>query len=87
MLRGVIRRRTIPQAVFFAPKYTKGVGNYFGGAALIAIGILLVRSRSLVERFGGVSYRWGAALPIASAVIVTVLVLGIMYSGLATYLG
>lgn len=60
----------------------------FGLAAvLIAIGILLVRSRSLVERFGGVSNRWGAALPLASAVIVTVLGLGIMYSGLATYLG
>ena len=60
----------------------------FGLAAvLIVIGILLVRSRSLVERFGGLSSRWSSALPLASAVIVTVLGVGIMLSGLVTYLG
>ena len=60
----------------------------FGLAAvLIAIGILLVRSRSFLERFGGVSSRWGSALPLASAIIVTILGIGIMVSGLATYLG
>lgn len=60
----------------------------FGLAAvLIAIGLLLVRSRALVERFGGVSHRWSSALPLASAIIVTVLGIGIMVSGLATYLG
>lgn len=60
----------------------------FGLAAvLIAIGILLVRSRSFLERFGGVSSRWSDALPLASAIIVTVLGIGIMVSGLATYLG
>jgi ABC-type nickel/cobalt efflux system permease component RcnA len=60
----------------------------FGLAAvLIAIGILLVRSRSFLERFGSVSNRWSGALPLASAIIVTVLGIGIMVSGLATYLG
>ena len=60
----------------------------FGLAAvLIIIGVLLVRSRSLVERFGGLSNRWSNALPLASAVIVTVLGLGITFSGLVTYLG
>jgi nickel/cobalt transporter (NicO) family protein len=60
----------------------------FGLAAvLIIIGILLVRSRSLVERFGGISSRWSSALPLASAVIVTVLGVGITISGLAAYLG
>jgi nickel/cobalt transporter (NicO) family protein len=59
----------------------------FGLAAvLIVIGILLVRARALVERFG-VSHRWRSALPLASAVIVTVLGIGITFSGLATYLG
>jgi nickel/cobalt transporter (NicO) family protein len=60
----------------------------FGLAAvLIILGILLVRSRSLVERFGGVGGRWSSALPLASAVIVTVLGIGITLSGLAHYLG
>ncbi len=64
----------------------------FGLAAvLIVIGILLVRSRSLVERFGGLSSRaqWASSrvLPLASAVIVTVLGVGITLNGLATYLG
>ena len=46
----------------------------FGLAAvLIVIGILLVRSRSLLERFGGLGSRWSSALPLGSAVIVTVL--------------
>src|SRR5215210_287042 len=44
----------------------------FGLAAvLIGIGILLVRSRSLVERFGGLGGRWSRVLPLGSAVIVT----------------
>jgi hypothetical protein len=54
---------------------------------LIVIGILLVRSRSLVERFGGIGTSWTYGLPLASAVIVTVLGAGIALSGLATYLG
>ena len=59
----------------------------FGLAAvLIVIGILLVRSRSLVERFGGNQNRWSMVLPLVSAVIVTVLGIGITLSGLATYL-
>jgi nickel/cobalt transporter (NicO) family protein len=58
----------------------------FGLAAvLIGIGILLVRSRSLVERFGG-GGRWTRVLPLASAVIVTTLGVGITLSGMATYL-
>ena len=64
----------------------------FGLAAvLIALGVLLVRSRSLVERFGGLGGRaqWapGSALPLASAVIVTLLGVGITLGGLAAYLG
>jgi ABC-type nickel/cobalt efflux system permease component RcnA len=60
----------------------------FGLAAvLIVIGILLVRSRSLLERFGGVSSRWSSALPLASAVIVTALGAFITIKGLVTYLG
>jgi len=66
----------------------------FGLAAvLIIIGVLLVRSRSLVERFGitgSTGSRWSGlsrALPLVSAVIVTLLGAGIMLSGLAAYLG
>ena len=60
----------------------------FGLAAvLIAIGILLVRSRSLVERFGGSDSRWSSAVPLASAVLVTALGGGITVSGLLSYLG
>jgi len=60
----------------------------FGLAAvLIIIGILFVRSRWLVERFGGIGNRWSSALPLISAVIVTALGAGITLRGLATYLG
>lgn len=55
-------------------------------AVLIAIGILLVRSRSLVERFGGLSSRWSSALPLGSAMIVTALGVGIAFGGLSSYL-
>ena len=59
----------------------------FGLAAvLIVIGILLVRSRSLLERFGGLGSRWSSDLPLGSAVIVTALGVGMMANGLATYL-
>ncbi len=56
-------------------------------AVLIAIGILLVRARALLERFGGLGGRWSRALPLASAVMVTVLGIGIVLSGLTAYLG
>jgi len=60
----------------------------FGLAAvLIVIGILLVRSRSLLERFAGANRSWSSALPLASAVIVTVLGAAITIKGLLTYLG
>jgi ABC-type nickel/cobalt efflux system permease component RcnA len=60
----------------------------FGLAAvLMVIGILLVRSRSLLERFGGASHRWSQAVPLASAAIVTVLGVGMLLSGLAAYPG
>jgi ABC-type nickel/cobalt efflux system permease component RcnA len=55
-------------------------------AVLIAIGILLVRSRSLVERFGGRGGRWSSGLPLGSATIVTVLGIGITLNGVASYL-
>lgn len=60
----------------------------FGLAAvLIVIGILLVRSKSLFDRLGGVGGRWQKWLPLASAVIVTVLGLGIVAKGVLAYLG
>ena len=60
----------------------------FGLAAvLIAIGILLVRARPLVERFGGRNGRWSSGLPLISAAIVTVLGVGITLRGLAMYRG
>lgn len=54
----------------------------FGLAAvLMAIGILLVRARPLVERVAGSGGRWSTLLPLGSAVIVTVLGVGITFSG------
>lgn len=59
----------------------------FGLAAvLIVIGILLVRSRSLLERIGGMGGRWSVALPLVSALIVTALGAAIAVKGLAAYL-
>lgn len=60
----------------------------FGLAAvLITLGIMLVRSRSLLDRFGGASGNWSRVLPLASAVLVTVLGFGITLGGLSRYLG
>lgn len=59
----------------------------FGLAAiLIIIGVLLVRSKSLLDRMGQVGARWQTLLPVVSAVIVTLLGLGIMARGLISYL-
>lgn len=59
----------------------------FGLAAVLSIiGILLVRSRSLLERFGGIASRWPKVLPLASTVTSTVLGVGITISGLTSYL-
>jgi ABC-type nickel/cobalt efflux system permease component RcnA len=59
----------------------------FGLAAiLIIIGVLLVRSKSLLDRMGRVGTRWQSVLPVVSAVIVTLLGLGIMARGLIPYL-
>lgn len=55
-------------------------------AVLIVIGILLVRSKALLERLGGVGGRWQHLLPMASAVIVTLLGLGIVVKGALAYL-
>lgn len=55
-------------------------------AVLIAIGMLLVRARPLVERVGGRGGRGSGALPLGSAVIVTALGIGITLNGLAAYL-
>ena len=55
-------------------------------AVLIGIGILLVRFRSLVERFGRADGRWATSLPLGSAVIVTALGVGITLRGVAAYL-
>jgi ABC-type nickel/cobalt efflux system permease component RcnA len=60
----------------------------FGLAAvLIVIGFLLVRSKSLLGRLSGLGGRWQKWLPLASAIIVTGLGLGIMAKGLLAYLG
>ena len=59
----------------------------FGLAAvLIALGILLVRSRALVDRVGKVSGRLVTGLPLGSAVLVTVLGAGIMLGGVSSYM-
>ena len=59
----------------------------FGLAAiLIIIGVLLVRSKSLLDRLGQSGGRWQTLLPVVSALIVTVLGLGIMMKGLLPYL-
>lgn len=59
----------------------------FGLAAvLIALGVLLVRSRSLVERAGGFGSRLTVGLPLGSAVLVTLLGIGITFGGLSSYL-
>ena len=53
---------------------------------LMGIGILLVRSRSMMERGGGVGGRFGRLVPLVSAVVVTILGAGIALGGLTTYL-
>jgi ABC-type nickel/cobalt efflux system permease component RcnA len=53
---------------------------------LIIIGVMLVRSKSLLDRLGQAGGRWQTLLPVVSAVIVTVLGLGIMAKGLLPYL-
>jgi hypothetical protein len=63
----------------------------FGRAAiLIIIGILLVRSKSLLDGLGRTGARaawWQTLLPLVSAVIVTGLGLAIVIKGLLPYLG
>lgn len=60
----------------------------FGLAAvLIVVGILLVRSKALLDRLGGLGGYWQKWLPLISAVIVTVLGLGIVAKGMLAYLG
>ena len=54
---------------------------------LIVIGILLVRSRTRVQCFGGLGSRWSRALPLVSALIVLALGLGITLRGLPNYRG
>ncbi|MCA1718612.1 MAG: sulfite exporter TauE/SafE family protein, partial [Actinobacteria bacterium] len=58
----------------------------FGLAAvLIAIGILLVRSRSKLDRLGKPGNSWHRLLPLVSAVVVTLLGAGIVLKGLMAY--
>lgn len=54
-------------------------------AILIIIGVLLVRSKSLLDRLGQAGGRWQTLLPVISAAIVTVLGFGIMLKGLLPY--
>lgn len=55
-------------------------------AVLIIIGILLVRSKSLLDRLGRAGNSWQTLLPVISAALVTLLGLGIMMKGLLPYL-
>ncbi len=58
----------------------------FGLAAvLIAIGVLLVRSKSRLDRLGKPGNSWQRLLPLASAVVVTMLGAGIVLKGLIAY--
>ena len=61
----------------------------FGLAAvLIAIGVLMVRARSgLLDRLGKRGRAWQRLLPLLSAVVVTLLGVGIALKGLMTYVG
>jgi ABC-type nickel/cobalt efflux system permease component RcnA len=54
-------------------------------AVLIAIGILLVRFRGGLDRLGKPGSHWQRLLPLVSAVIVTVLGVGIALKGLISY--
>ena len=54
-------------------------------AVLIAIGILLVRFRGVLERLGKKKSPWRRWLPLISAVIVTILGIGIVLKGLMPY--
>ena len=72
-------------------RITMGLGMVvafsFGLAAvLIVIGVLLVRTKSLLDRWGAAGSRWQTLLPVVSAVIVTLLGLGIVLKGLWPYL-
>lgn len=51
-------------------------------AVLMALGLLLVRSRSLIARFGRVDARWTVVLPVISALVVTTLGLALILKGL-----
>ena len=58
----------------------------FGLAAvLIAIGILLVHFRGVLDRLGKPGSSWQRWLPLVSALIVTVLGVGIALKGLMSY--
>ncbi len=53
---------------------------------LIIIGVLLVRSKSLLANLGRVGNRWQTLLPLVSAIIVSLLGLAIVVKGLMPYL-
>ena len=58
----------------------------FGLAAiLIIIGVMLVRSKSLLDGMGRYGEHWHTVLPVVSAIIVTLLGLGIVAKGLLPY--
>jgi hypothetical protein len=52
---------------------------------LIAIGLLLVRFRGGLDRLGKPGSHWQRLLPLVSAVIVTMLGVGIVLKGLMSY--
>ena len=59
----------------------------FGLAAvLIIIGVLLVKAKSILARFESSNTRWQTLLPLISAVIVTLLGIGIFVKGVLAYI-
>lgn len=53
-------------------------------AVLMGLGLILVRSRPLVARLERVGTRWTAMLPLVSALVVSVLGVGLLVKGLGS---
>ncbi len=56
-------------------------------AVLIAVGVLLVRTRTLVTRVSAIGAPVQHFLPLGSAIVVSLLGVGIVLTGLTAYLG
>lgn len=78
ILLSAVALRRIPFGLLLLVAFSVGLA-----ASLIAIGILFVKARPLVDRFSG-DGRWIQRLPIASAVVIIVVGLGITLRTLET---